>query len=57
MQLRLKYQAIALLENEPPQNIIEYNSLSHIEQNTLKRSHKEISALQQELSIEFKRMA
>jgi signal-transduction protein with cAMP-binding, CBS, and nucleotidyltransferase domain len=56
MQLRLKYQAISLLENESPENIIEYKNLSHIEQNTLKKSHKEISELQLELSLSFKRM-
>jgi signal-transduction protein with cAMP-binding, CBS, and nucleotidyltransferase domain len=57
MQLRLKYQAIALLGNESPENSIDHDSLSPIEQNTLKKSHKEIGDLQLELSLDFKRMS
>jgi signal-transduction protein with cAMP-binding, CBS, and nucleotidyltransferase domain len=57
MQLRLKHQAIALLENESAENEIALQSLSHIEQNILKKSHKEIGELQLELSLTYNKMA
>ena len=57
LQQRLKYQALAILDNESAKNSIEFEKLSHMEQNTLKKSHKEIGELQHQLSLIFKRMA
>ncbi len=54
MQLRIKHHAIKIIENDIPENIIEYNSLTPIEQNTLKKSFAEISQLQLQLSLDFK---
>jgi PAS domain S-box-containing protein len=55
MQHRLKTQAQALMEQESPGNTIEYRNLLTIEQNTLKKAHKEIGELQMQLSLVFKR--
>ena len=51
MQLRLKHHAIQLLGHDSPENNIDYDSLSPIEQNTLKKSNTEISQLQLQLSL------
>ncbi len=56
MHHRLKFQTHALLNNEAPENTIDFKHLSHIEQNTLKKSHKEISELQTQLGLTFKNM-
>lgn len=56
MQLRLKHQALALLENESAGNEISLQNLSQIEQNILKKSYKEIGELQLALSLSFNKM-
>ncbi len=57
MQLRLKLQSQAVLNNEAPENTVNFKVLSHIEQNTLKKSHKEIMELQAQLSLTFKHLS
>jgi CBS domain-containing protein len=54
MQLRIKNQVQAILRSDPPENSVEWKTLSKIEQDTLKRILSEISKLQSELGAEFK---
>lgn len=57
MHLRLKFQAKSLIENNQPENTIEFSNLSKIEKNTLKKSIAEIKNLQLKLSLDFKGIA
>lgn len=52
--LRLKNQARAIITNEPPNNLINLNSLTHIEMASLKKIFNEITNLQTKLSFDFK---
>lgn len=54
MQLRFRFQAKKILRNEPPDNIININSLTHIEVATLKKIFAEISNIQTKLNFDFK---
>ena len=54
MQLRIKNQVQAIIRNDPPENTLEWKTLSKIEQDTLKRILSEIGKLQSELGGEFK---
>jgi signal-transduction protein with cAMP-binding, CBS, and nucleotidyltransferase domain len=54
MQVRIKNQALALLNNESPENSINSNSLSAIERSNLKNALAEIHQLQLQLSLQFK---
>jgi signal-transduction protein with cAMP-binding, CBS, and nucleotidyltransferase domain len=54
MQLRIKNQVQAILQNDSPENSVQWNTLSKIEQDTLKRILSEIGKLQSELASEFR---
>lgn len=54
MQIRFRFQAKMILQNETPNNIIDVNSLTHIEVATLKKIFGEISNLQTKLNFDFK---
>jgi PAS domain S-box-containing protein len=54
MHLRFRFQAISILENRSPDNIIDLNKLTHIEVATLKKIFSEIGDLQTKLNFDFK---
>lgn len=54
MQQRFRFQAKKILRNEAPDNIININSLTHIELATLKKIFAEISNIQTKLNFDFK---
>jgi signal-transduction protein with cAMP-binding, CBS, and nucleotidyltransferase domain/PAS domain-containing protein len=54
MQIRFRFQAKKILQNEIPDNIIEINKLTHIEIATLKKIFDEITNLQTKLNFDFK---
>lgn len=53
MQLRLRFQVESILQNEPPNNLIDVNKLTHIEIATLKKIFGEISNFQTKLNFDF----
>ncbi len=54
MHIRFRFQAKNILSNETPNNIIDINTLTHIEISTLKKIFGEISNLQTKLNFDFK---
>jgi CBS domain-containing protein len=54
MQLRLRFQAESILQNELPDNLVDINKLAHIEVATIKKIFGEISNLQTKASFDFK---
>ncbi len=52
--LRLKYQAIEILNNKKPDNVVEINQLSEFEINSIKHSVSVIQSLQSKLIHDFK---
>jgi CBS domain-containing protein len=54
MHLRFRFQAKNILENLPPDNIIDINKLTQIEVTTLKKIFGEMSDLQTKLNFDFK---
>ena len=54
MQLRLRFQAQAELNNQTPDNMVDINQLTAIELSTLKKVLSEITHLQTQVSFDFK---
>jgi PAS domain S-box-containing protein len=53
MQLRIKHQVFAISNNTEPNNFINPEQLTQIEQNTLKNTFTQIISIQKKLSFEF----
>ncbi len=53
MQIRVKNQAIAINNNNKPDNFINPKELSHLEETMLKQSFGEISAILKKISFDF----
>ena len=53
MHIRFKFQAISILQNKIPDNIIDINELTHIEKATIKKIFDEINNLQTKLNFDF----
>jgi len=54
MQLRFRFQAMSILKNQEPDNMVDINDLTHIEVSTIKKIFGEISNLQTKLNFDFK---
>ncbi len=54
MHIRIKNQINQILNNELPENTIQIQLISRIEENTIKNILSELSVLQEELRVEFK---
>jgi CBS domain-containing protein len=54
MHLRFRFQAKSILDNLPPDNIIDINKLTQIEVTTLKKIFGEMNDLQTKLNFDFK---
>jgi CBS domain-containing protein len=54
MYLRFRFQAKSILENLPPDNMIDINKLTQIEVTTLKKIFGEMNDLQTKLNFDFK---
>jgi PAS domain S-box-containing protein len=54
MHLRFRFQARSILDNLPPDNIIDINKLTQIEVTTLKKIFGEMNDLQTKLNFDFK---
>ncbi|MCG8307812.1 MAG: DUF294 nucleotidyltransferase-like domain-containing protein [Cytophagales bacterium] len=54
MQLRFRFQAKNILQNQAPNNNIEIENLTHIEVSTIKKIFGEIGNLQTKLNFDFK---
>lgn len=54
MHIRFRFQAQSILQNKTPDNIIDINSLTHIEVATIKKIFGEIGNLQTKLNFDFK---
>ncbi len=54
MQMRFRFQAKSILENKPPDNLVDIDELTHIEIATLKKIFREIGNLQTKVNFDFK---
>ena len=54
MQLRFRFQALSILNSQKPNNMVDINSLTHIEVSTIKKIFSEIGNLQTKLNFDFK---
>ncbi len=54
MQMRFRFQAKSIMNNDIPDNIIDINKLTHIEIATLKKIFTEIGNLQTKVNFDFK---
>ena len=54
MHLRFRFQALNILQNKAPDNIVDINYLTHIEISTIKKIFGEIGNLQTKLNFDFK---
>ncbi len=54
MQIRFRFQSQAIMHNREPENIIDANTLTHIEIAALKKIFGEINNLQTQLNFDFK---
>ena len=54
MHIRLRFQALSIMHNQEPGNIVNVNGLTHIEIATLKKIFSEISNIQSKLNADFK---
>jgi len=54
MEIRFRFQAKSILQNETPNNLIDINELTHIEVATLKKIFGEIGNLQAKVNFDFK---
>ncbi|MBL1211753.1 MAG: PAS domain S-box protein [Ignavibacteriae bacterium] len=53
MQLRIKHQVLAISKNSEPNNFVNPEQLTQIEQNTLKNTFSQIASIQKKLSYDF----
>ncbi len=53
MQLRIKHQVLAIANNSEPNNFVNPEHLTQIEQNTLKNTFSQIISIQKKLSYDF----
>lgn len=54
MQIRFRFQAMSILRNQTPDNMVDINKLTHIEIATIKKIFGEISNLQTKINFDFK---
>lgn len=54
MNLRFRFQAAAVLENNAPSNLVDLNSLTTIEVDTIKKIFSQIGLLQSRLGVDYK---
>ena len=54
MQIRFRFQAKSILQNESPNNLADINELTHIEVATIKKIFGEINNLQTKVNFDFK---
>lgn len=54
MQIRFRFQTTGIIQNKPPDNLVDIKKLTHIEVATIKKILSEITNLQTKLNFDFK---